>query len=367
MIMAYKILYIEDQDPSSRISDFEELGFNVNSFDPSSDISKILDEINQYQPSALVIDYKLTEGVNNACYDAPTIAQTLRSRHSFDHLEIPIILMSNQEVITEYYKKDFTSQDLFDFTFTKKEFNDNKKEFGQKLKSFIRAYEKIKITDLISADFETINSKIATILNVENDLIHSRITLKLLEKKDNVFSISNFIYSKIIRSIGVLIGEDLLSARLGISKTSVDWDKVLESLNNCAYTGVFSDIHHRWWMNKVDTWWKETINSETPLRRLNAAERVAIIKDKLLLDNLLVVEKTPQSKSTNFWTICKHSNAPIDPFDGIELLKEYLPWQEKEYLSFDSALEKLEDFKNLVSQIDKKAVRELVKKLRAND
>jgi hypothetical protein len=150
---------------------------------------------------------------------------------------------------------------------------------------------------------------------------------------------------------------------LGVALDSKEWENVLESLNNSKYTGVFSDIKKRWWMDKVNTWWKETISDSTPIRRLNAEERVGLIKLKLDLKDLIVAEKTEKSTSTNFWTICKFSKEPIDTFDGVELLKDYLPWQEKEYLSIDSALLNRDEFKNQISKIDKKAIRDLAKKL----
>lgn len=351
--MAYKILYIEDQSSESRESDLKNLGYIVDTLDPSKDLGEILSKIDS-DTNAIILDYRLTKGENNICFDAPTIAQTLRSKHSETRLELPIILMSNESIITEYYA-DFTSQDLFDFSLTKKYFNEYKKAFSLKLNSFIIAYEKIR-----NQNFE-----IAQILDIEQDaaLIHSRITAKLDCKKGNVFAYSDFIYSNIIRSIGLLIGEDVLSARLGVSKNSVGFNKLLVSLSECAYTGIFSDIHKRWWMERINKWWEEKVKCAIPLRQLNAEERVDIIKKNLSINDLEVIAKTTHSQSSNFWTICKYSNVPIDPFDGIELLKDYLPWQEKEYLSIDSALEKMEDYKNLVSLIDKKAIRELALKL----
>jgi len=367
MIMAYKILYIEDQSAESRERDLEDLGYIVETYDPSKDLGEILLKINS-DTNALILDYRLTKGGNNVCFDAPTIAQTLRSKHSETNFEIPIILMSNEDIITEYYDKDLTSHDLFDFTLTKKEFNNNKEKFNQKLKSFINAYEIIKANNFKLANFETINFKIASVLGVKDDmgLIHSRIIQKLLSLKDDVFVSSNFIYSNIIRSIGLLIGEDILSSRLGVSKSSTDWAELKNRLASCTYTGIFSDIHSRWWMDKVNLWWIETVKCEIPLRRLSAEERVEVIKKNLMLPNLEVVQKTPQSKSSNFWTICKYSNMPLDPFDGIEILKDYLPWQEKEYLSIDSALEKMDNYKNMISAIDKKVIRELANKLNAD-
>lgn len=356
--MGYKILYVDDQDPASKKADFENLGFEIITHKPTNDFKaielKVRDGIH-----ALVLDYKLTEGEGEqACFDAPTIAQYVRTMHSADGFNIPIVLMSNQTNFTDYYNNDFTSQDLFDFTISKQDFVTHQALFGEKLNSFIAAYQKIK------SDNNLISS-----LNIEETqiVLHSRFVSSFDQLNNNHFKISSLIYDDLLCSVGVTIGEDILSARLGVSKSSADWGQVLASLNSATYVGVFSDIKKRWWMDGVNKWWSETITSETSIRHLNAEERVGLLKSKLGLENLTPLIKTNHSVSSNFWTICKYSKAPLDPFDGIELLNNYLPWQEKEYLSIDSALEKMEDYKNFVSDIDKKAIRDLVKSERENE
>lgn len=355
--MAYKILYIDDQNPESRKKDFESIGFDVITHKPTNNFKeielKVKDGIN-----ALILDYKLTEGDgDSACFDAPTVAQFVRTIHVEDTLDIPIILMSNQTIYINNYKKDFTSQDLFDFTITKQEFTSHKKAFGDKLKSFIEAYSKIKSDQNL---LYSLGLK-------KEDKINSRITLNLGKVQKNIYKVSSLIYEDIISSIGLTVGEDVLAARLGISLDSPDWKEVLSSLKESKYTGVFSDIKDRWWMEKIHTWWENKISSQTPIRRLNAEERVQLIKKKLNLTGLRPATKTKFSNSSNFWTICKYSKVPIDPFDGVELLKDYLPWQEKEYLSIDSALLDREEFKNQISKIDKRAIRDLAKELNKNE
>ncbi|MFA5297156.1 MAG: hypothetical protein WC389_03005 [Lutibacter sp.] len=355
--MAYKILYIDDQDSSTRKKDFENIGFEVIIHKPTNNFKEIEVKVRD-GIDALVLDYKLTEGKGEqACFDAPTVAQFVRTLHVNDTSDIPIILMSNQSVYTNSYKKDFTSQDLFDFTITKQEFNLNIVDFGEKLKSFIAAYSKIKSDKnlLLSLGLK------------KEDEIHSRIALSIGKIQKNIYKVSTLIYEDIISSIGITIGEEVLAARLGISLDSPDWDTVLDSLIESKYIGVFSDIKNRWWMEKVNFWWKEVISESTPIRRLNAEERVGLIKSKLKLKKLTVTEKTKHSYSSNFWTICKYSKEPIDTFDGVELLKDYLPWQEKEYLSIDSALLDRDEFKNQISKIDKKAIRELASKLNKDE
>lgn len=358
--MAYKILYVEDNAAESRSKDLENLGYEVLSHDPSSDIGEILVKIDK-SINAIVLDYRLTNGVNNACFDAPTIAQTLRTKHSKDDFDIPIVLMSNETTIVDYFN-DFSSQDLFDFVLTKEDFTRDKTGFKNKLEAFISCYQSIK-----EDGFD-----IAKIFDVEAKFIHSNIYAKIeglkykKEHSNAVFEYAGLIYYQIIEFSGMLIDENVLSSRLGVSADSNDWSKIIEHLKPYAYTGVFSDIENRWWMEKINNWWGENIEAKHTLRKLNAEERVVVLKSKLGLEQLNPLKKTAHSVSSNFWTVCKFSKMPLDPFDGIELLKDYLPWQEKEYLSFDSAIEKLEEYKHIVSQIDKQAVRGLVKKIQEN-
>ena len=354
--MAYKILYIDDLETASREKDIEGLGFEVKLYNPTSDLTDLFNAL-EPNTSASILDYRLTKGENHACFDAPTIAQTLRTKHKEDLQGFPLILMSNESIKVEEFDKDLTSQDLFDFVLTKEEFMRNMDSFKVKLNSFIETYSTIKIEKF----------ELNKILKIEDsNRIHSRIFPKIDNLGMNVFNVSSFIYYDILRPIGILIGEDVLSARLGVSKDSPDWPLLLDHLKVCIYTGVFSDYHTRWWMDEVNRWWNESISTEAPLRRLNAEERVDLLKSKLNLENLTPLTKSKYSVSSNFWTICKHSQEPLDPFDGIELLKEYLPWQDKEYISIDSALEKMDEYKSFVSDIDKKAIRDIVKKERAD-
>ncbi|QIH40307.1 hypothetical protein G7A72_16480 [Flavobacterium sp. Sr18] len=355
--MAYKIFYIDDLETDSRKKDLEDLGYSVKLYDPTSNLNDLFIEIEE-DTDAVILDYRLTKGANHACFDAPTIAQTLRTKHKDDNKGIPLILMSNEIIKVNEFDKDFTSQDLFDFVLTKEDFTRGMKSFKSKLDSFIGAYQKIKT-----------EKNLITILGLEEGDIslHSRFISAFDKPGNDQLKISSLIYDNLICAIGLTVGEDVLSSRLGVSKTSEDWSKLMESLGNASYKGIFSDIKKRWWMEKVNSWWKENISDTIPIRRLNAEERVNLIAEKTGFKNLIVVEKTTHSESTNFWTICKYSKRPIDPFDGVELLKEYLPWQEKEYLSIDSALLNKDVYQKLMSNIDKKAMRELASKLNGNE
>ncbi|MEI8601591.1 hypothetical protein P4S55_11925 [Shewanella sp. PP-Sp27a-2] len=112
--MKYKILYIEDADPNTIISEMS-TEFNVIHHDPKEfegTISQITDDID-----LLLLDFRLSD--KEAIYDAPTLAQTIRTKNTVNHKNLPIILISSEDNISGFYK-DYTSQDLFDFAVSKK-------------------------------------------------------------------------------------------------------------------------------------------------------------------------------------------------------------------------------------------------------
>ena len=140
--MAYKVLYIDDLETESRLNDIIDLGYEAKLYNPTSDLTDLFNHLEE-DTRACVLDYRLTKGINNACFDAPTIAQTLRTKHKNDLKDFPLILMSNETIKVQEYDKDLTSQDLFDFVLTKEEFTNAKIKFKQKLDSFINAYNSI--------------------------------------------------------------------------------------------------------------------------------------------------------------------------------------------------------------------------------
>ncbi len=347
--MAYNIFYIEDLDPESRIETLKSEDFRIVSFKPVVKIDEIIEKITEENPDIVLMDYKLTEGSELSYCDAPTIASTLRSKYNDGIEERPIVLISTLDNIVNLYRKDYTSHDLFDYAISKEKALENPERFRKKCLSFLNSYTNIK----------QYNFDLDQILGLGGDanLIHSRIRIHLNKDIKSVYEYSRFIFEHLIRCSGLLIGEDILSARLGISKDSSDWEKLKEQLSNCKYNGIFSDVYNRWWMSKIDFWWLEIIKGKHTLRHYNAEERTSILKEKLKLD-LNIVVPSNKNLSTNYWTICKHTKLPLDPFDGIELLEEeFKPWQDKDYVSIDGYLANIEKYSKIVSEIDRKEMR----------
>jgi hypothetical protein len=327
MKMGFKILYVEDLKPDTYISELEARGFSVTHVDPDK-FEDLIRAIDSYQ--LLLLDFRLTS--KTAIFDAPTIAQTLRTKNSKNHLDIPIVLLSNEKKISDYYK-DLTSQDLFDFSIAKDHFLGNVDKYSIRFQSLISAYDQVKKNNF------NINSTLG-ISQEQSAQLDYRIKEKLKNDVfgDDIFAFSSFILNNLIKSIGPLIGEDVISARLGISKSSPDWQALISLFSKFKYSGIFSDSYNRWWSEELLRWWQVTSDGKSNLRRLNAEQRFDAIKKITKLD-LILQPKLDYAKSSSFWTICQDTKRPIDPADGLELnRRELLAWQEAEYISVKAAL-----------------------------
>ncbi|MDF0694112.1 hypothetical protein [Aquirufa ecclesiirivi] len=343
--MAYKIFYIEDLDPESRIETLKSENFEIISYKPDVNIDNIIQKILDVNPSIVLMDYKLTEGGFMSYCDAPTIASTLRSKYKDGIQERPIVLISTLNKIVNLYRKDYTSHDLFDYAISKENALENPDRFRNKCLSFLNSY------NIITQNKFNLDQILE--LGEDFNLIHSRIRIHLNEDVKSVYEYSRFIFEHLIRCSGLLIGEDILSARLGISKDSLDWKKLKEQLNDCKYTGIFSDVYNRWWMSKVDSWWKKNIKEKYSIRHFDSEEKTEILS-KILKLNLKTISKAKYNSSCNYWTICKETKLPLDPFDGLELLdEEFKVWQDKEYVSIGGYLSDIPKYSKIVSELDR--------------
>jgi hypothetical protein len=187
--------------------------------------------------------------------------------------------------------------------------------------------------------------------------------LNTIHASKPVHIFSGFIVKQLLRKTGPLVDIKHLSARLGIYyKHSDDWQKLMEILADTKYDGVYSDGWERWWFPLIEKWWTENFPDKI-IRLLSATDRVKLISEKFTL-NLTPYQKTARSKSDKFWTICKGTLAPIDPTDGFIVGNQdnFYPWQEKEYISIDEALErKFIDIWKTISSLEKNRYEKLIK------
>jgi hypothetical protein len=356
--MEFNVLYIEDDNSGSIVSELKKDNqFNVEVWNPDS-----LENLNtKIQGKDLVIaDFRLDKSGSIA--DGPSFATALRTKKSRAHKDIPIVLLSVENNITDYYK-DFASQGLFDFSIPKEVYLINSTKYNTRLISVIEAYKEIQ-----SKKFD-FNLVLGISKEFANQYLDYRIQFSLEKEtySQDVHAYSHFILQNLIRSVGPLIGEDYLSAKLGISKDSPDWGNLKDKLAAFKYTGVYSSSYNRWWFQGIADWFQSKEKNKMSLRRLNAEERAVSLKEILDLKELIPLAKIKKgayhAKSSSFWSICKETKLPIDIVDGFELYeKELFPWQESQYISYMGISSK--KYSKSVKPIDKQRINDIETKFR---
>ncbi|ENC6659894.1 hypothetical protein ABKY47_004425 [Aeromonas hydrophila] len=329
MNMAYKIVYLEDLDAASIQRNIRQLGFEITHIMPQDNFEDTLKKIQEVNADLLLMDFRLNAGT--AKFNAPPFAQFFRSQVIENGRNLPIALISSEENIRDYYR-DYTSFDLFDFAVDKATFLNNTEKYCTLFSELIHTY-----------NITTNNSDIGVnLLKIPGDLQlrfdRRLLDILMMEKYINdPFMLSNLLLSSFVKPIGFLIGPDVLSARLGVSIKSKNWNDLVAHLDKFKYNGIYSKTYLRWWAQGIDIWWKDQFPEETMLRKLNSEQRCEIISKKLSLQGLEPSIKPELSNSSRFWTICAGSKKPLDPIDGFEIARDIInsPWLEPEFYSFD--------------------------------
>ncbi len=330
--MVYKIAYLEDLEPGSIKRNIEQHGFEVIHVQPQDNFEDTLQQIQQINADLLLMDFRLHAG--SAQFNAPPFAQFFRSQVIENGISLPIIIISSEDNIRDYYR-DYTSFDLFDFAINKGTFLKRTHKYCNLFYELIEGYKTLK-------DAQSESGKIGLeIFKVPNELqmrIDRRLldTLSMAKYQSDPFMMSGLLLSHFVKPIGILIGSDVLSARLGVSKDSADWNKLLSKLETFRYSGLYSQTYERWWSQGVELWWGANFAPNSTLRRLSATERCKLISEKFGFQDLVPLTKPTFTNSTRYWTICAGNNQPLDPVDGFEIAKDITnsPWLEPQFYSF---------------------------------
>jgi len=271
--MEYKGVFVDDDGDDSRIAD--RLSFSVPN-DSTNFEFQLLDkpmeekaeEIFQTEPDIVALDYRLDEK-SKYRYKAGPLAQHLRDRcmQSISS-DFPIILVSYEQNIKEYYEPDLTAHDLFDLKYGKQEISDDSHRVHKELLSIIKTYK------IISKSWNETNRLELILKANSNQLLLLGQDMDTMNNKNAPHQLASTVYRWLIKRQGLLLDENNLYARIGVDLSSRDIDKLKDILNKAdvSYTGIFSDGWPRWWDDKLRVWGEGLCGS--PLGDLTADKRV---------------------------------------------------------------------------------------------
>lgn len=329
-----RYLYIDDEKDKAEtyIESLKKEGELEIDFEQAQTLDKsfLLQNLKNYQGVLLDLrtDQEYDDDGNISDFTGAEWGQHLRVLSTNDELEndVPIVLFSTDAKLQQTYFRDLTSNNIFDRFLSK---DKTPPDAQRKLISLANGYKQISkeknFNKLLEIDITSLDPRIFSRFIGMTDIPTHEYAQMILK---------DLIYAK-----GVLINEEYLAARLGIDKDmSADWDKIKGIFDEAKYKGVFSDGWERWWMFVVDNIFNAT--SGTYLNYLDAKERVAILKEKLGLENLTIAEPIEKNESYDYWTVCKALGKPLDSHEAFKVYtrSEPKPWQEYEYVSLEAFL-----------------------------
>ncbi len=338
----YKFIYIDDSsDTIGTTRGFSVEGtLKVYAEKPLDTLEEQINRIKDQDIDGLILDLRLDDYENDnqkrAQFRGTTLAQEIRTRQKEGEIEqFPIFLFSGNDNIDRSLNS--ATIGIFDLCIKKESIDADKYEeyqdyfiaIAESYKNKIHNSNAIEITQLIEADALCIDSFVSD-LNL------------VIEQSHTTTSLVHFIINEIFNKDSVLVSEDLLACRLGVDKTKSyeAWSVIKEQLSAAKYTGALSGGWDRWWMHKVEAWWRNTMGDIDDMQYISADERVATLAHRFELTELFPPDNISKCIHRDFWTLCMGLHKPLDVLDGIVIVSQdnLYSWQDVKYVSIECAL-----------------------------
>lgn len=257
-------------------------------------------------------------------YKASAVAQHFRDRVMDDpKLDIPLVLLSQEDYITTMYSKDITALDLFDLVLKKEVLTEAKssEEAAQQVISIAIAYRAIK--DRLGA-----SKMVAQLCGIEEqseEYVLDHQAIRAIDKLGFAHQIVPKIRKLLIDQPGILVSHEHLLARLGVASDSAGIADLFEALGQegAAYRGMLSEGWPRWWWHRVEAWVKDAIG-DTP-GSLVGSERVSRLNQALGLSLSAAKSRWSGSSEEYFWAACSSCGQPTELDHTVLVYEENCP------------------------------------------
>jgi len=280
------------------------------------------------------------------------LAQDIRALQKSGGIpEYPVIRFANTQPILKNVSGDPASDDLFDDKINKAEVGNRRDEFARRIVGARTVYEGLLAFDKGKLEFKEL-------FNIDDQGIEEWLHPGLLGRLEDGHSHATHVAAgAFIRSFlsppGILIGHNLLMARLGIDPDSAKkhWDAIVTFVAGFAYTGLGFGFSPRWWARGLEHVWMSLKSVEGPLASTPVEERAAVLSKELGVE-LAALKMPPMSPGDRPWRWCQLSSEqnppefmPVDPKYGVRITPraDLAPWVDPQYAAIGVALRNKED------------------------
>lgn len=298
------------------------------------EVEELADKIKDAKPDCVLVDFVLTES-HRVRYRSHVLARVLRDR-AIDGTgpEVPIVLYSSAPKFKEFYERDQTSHDLYDYKFDK-----------ERMQLDIDAA--IRIMDGLAAAYQSLadsnrdrNTLITDLQRPEGLELDPRIGDRFASgARYPISELVGYTIRELIEQPYPLVDEALLAARLGLDLGKSPGAATLFAAlpATALYCGICSGGFTRWWWQIVDTWLDSLCGRS--FRVMPAAERVDTLREATKIAGLEPGQPICDTYQTAYWTVCEASHRPVDLTDAfIASNSSRESWHDHRYISLDAAL-----------------------------
>lgn len=274
--------------------------------------------------SGALLDVELSDAVGEFG-SGPGIAQDIRvKQRSGEVEEFPVVRFARKLKVEKNVGGDTSSNDLFDIKIQKEDLNDGINPVLSQLLGVREVYDQLEGTpELDSAAMMAVLGLGAdTLVLWSDDQFRDRLAA---ERQVAVHTACILYIRTVIMRVGLLIGHEVLSYRLGVDKDSPGWEALLKELEPISYKGAGSSWFRRWWSRGLEEWWFDQFDDARSLAGLTIDERVGRLSSKF--DGLNAMAMPKGSAGNRPWRLCELSreatpprDVPVDPYESVGLL-----------------------------------------------
>jgi len=338
--MSSKCLYVDDEENSyDELLSSDEYGLEFSSPFPTNEIDALVNNIIDFQPELLALDYRLDEHQKNHknknYYKAGGVAQLIRERAvEQPGKDFPIVLVSNERKIKDLYKPDRTAHDLFDDYYSKEMLANDLPRIQLELKSLIEGYRSIVACSRVATDC-------ARLLGIDDEEWREFGAGDFQSEFENVISspphvIARHFLQNLIKRTGILLTPLDVFARLAIHHEDAAAERIWTHLNKegLQYEGVFSSGYPRIWRHRFENW-AVTIFGK-PFSSVKGSERSQKIGQLLGVDIKPVHSKWTGSDKEYFAFPCASCSHPTEQFNSVAVYDRAFPsYTDRRRVCFD--------------------------------
>lgn len=310
--MSFKGIFIDDTEEAahyaSLLSTPGEGGVTIE-YQPVTDAVELAGRIFASALDLVVLDFRLDENLNGLdpkhSYLGSGLAQLLRDKAiARPDLDFPIVLVSAEEKFEKFYRPDSTAHDLFDRTYGKEHATEVPDLVAAQIHDLCVGYRLLKET---WAD-PNVRMSIFSLRHDEREVIENQeIRLGLCTVAAPHLA-ANFVLRSVIDRAGILLSDNDVIARLGISSIEPVVDYLTE--RGVRYEGIFGKGWRRWWTHRFN----ELAEAEFGRRptTMTGEERASILRGKLSLNVDPAISRWNKSSKEKFAVACASCSHPTE-------------------------------------------------------